>query len=172
MSRPVVFGCDVSTEKIAVVSLTKSLGIEAVELFSSKTGPRGGRRKDLLSLVDAFKSYLVSNADAKSLIVIEGLPWVQNRNGIVSFGMVLGAMQYACHSIGIQSVIVDGKQWKKAIGLNGNATKTDIMNHVLVESDLLSAHRKALEEVGTQDILDAYCIAKYGMNLVEVRDDL
>lgn len=157
-----LFGCDVSTEKIAVVAFGPE-GMLAEEVKSSVVGPRGGKRKDLLSLVDSFYSLLIVHSSQDATVLIEGLPWVQNRNGIVSFGQVIGALRYACHILGIKSEVVDGKVWKSGLGMKANASKEEITNWLLVDYDLPPQHRAMLEGVGTQDIIDAYCIARYGM---------
>ena len=151
------FGCDVSTEKIAIVGIDKDGDFVAREVSSNTRGPRGGKRKDILSLVDEFCREIEALSSRDSIIGIEGLPWVKNRQGIVSFGMVLGAMRYGLHLIGRQSMLVEGSKWKKGIGLAGNANKDAISAWVRVNCPDI----KALEEIASQDIMDAYAIARH-----------
>ncbi len=82
-------------------------------------------------------------------VVIEGLPYVQSRDGIVGLAKVLGMVEGLARHFGYEVEIVPGHAWKNALGLSGRASKEVIAAFALGEGF----------EGGSQDLADAFCIA-------------
>ncbi len=96
-------------------------------------------------------------------VYIEGLPWIKNRAGFASIAKVLGAVELLVHQVmGIEATILKGADWKRELGLSGNANKSTIAQWV---------REYRGNEFETQDLNDAFCVALAGYSLSVHGDD-
>jgi hypothetical protein len=100
------------------------------------------------ALVLAFNEYVTGKQ--LTHVYVEGLPFVKSRKGIVGLASILGAVQAICALNDVTCTVVPGYRWKRA--LSTGTTKERV-------SDWVSSQGVELE---TQDLRDAYAIARYG----------
>jgi len=94
------------------------------------------------------------------LIVIEDTPFVRNRAGFSGLAQILGGLRALTAQVAPQAEVrvLAGRNWKRALGLSGNANKAMIAAWVFAETG-------GLESLDTQDLVDAYAIARAGARL-------
>jgi len=154
-----ILGLDISTEKISYVLLSDTQINKYGEVFSPLRGPKGGVIKNPLAMLKSFESLLLELKP--QIVYIEGLAWIKNRSSFISIAKVLGGLEFVCFSNDVEFVVVEGRVWKSALLMRGNAQKEEIKEWVILEG-------KASEQIGkedpfeSQDLYDAYCIARYG----------
>jgi hypothetical protein len=78
-------------------------------------------------------------------------------SGTIKQAMVSGAVQVAVSEWGMQATLVYPSQWKKELGIGGNAKKEAIAAWLRANHPKL--HAMCVED---QDLMDASCIGLYG----------
>ncbi len=147
-----VLGIDLSTKATAFVWLADDGTVERT-LMVEVPGKLAADRFDRLA---SWSSTWIAASPDGDLVVIEGLPFVKSRAGFSALAQVLGMLRAACVRHERPYVVVPGSDWKKGLGLSGNANK-----------DAVCAWAEAEGFVNpSQDLTDAYCIARYGLQLV------
>ena len=138
-------GLDCSTLAIHGTILDNEEQIVSIHKWGSKKKTFGERFPEIL--VD-FSKDLSKIKVTKSFI--EAAIFIQNPKTTIAIAHVVGAVWFALIKEGIDTVIVDNRQWKKNILDKGNASKIDIKKF-------------AIEKWGDifpeQDYADAACIA-------------
>ena len=81
---------------------------------------------------------------------MEAAIFIQNRKTTIAIAHVVGAVWLALLNVGIPSILIDNRRWKKVILGKGNASKIDIKNYAIA---------KWGDRFPEQDYADAACIA-------------
>jgi Holliday junction resolvasome RuvABC endonuclease subunit len=146
-----VVGVDISTKKIAAVDLQDDGSYEGWEVKG-----RGRLAADRCLAADrfdqlssAFSEYLFDRRP--EVVYVEGLAFVKSRKAIVGLSEILGAVRALCSEFGARCEVTPGYQWKIGVGIQGKK-KEDVARWVSAQG----------VELGTQDLKDAYAIARYG----------
>ncbi len=149
-----VLGVDISTRKLAFVFVGDDESI-CWRYEGEAAGRLSADRFPTLVTHATFvlNTWYGSLTGAACRVVIEGLPYVRSRDGIVGLAKVLGMVEGLALHFGFKVEVVDGHVWKHALGLSGNANKEAIAAFALSEGF----------EGESQDLLDAYCIGLAGV---------
>lgn len=141
-------GVDLSSRKLSVAILSRDpLRPEVLQEFEAPGDLAAAR---FVPLVQWFRGMLNQHGPRLEVVYVEGLPFVKNRDSFISLACVLGAVRAVCALKGVRCVVVDGRDWKKALG--SGSTKAHIA--------AWAAGRGRTFE--TQDLCDAWAIAQYG----------
>lgn len=153
---PGALGVDLDTRQVSVVALDCT-----GEIYRTRVIAEEGRTADLRfdGLVAGFEELLREPEMRTVHVWLEGTPFVKNRKGFASLAQVLGALRAACVGAGLEHTVLDGPDWKRALGLSGNANKDQITEWVLQQLP------QADKWLSTQDLRDAYAIARAGQAL-------
>jgi len=81
---------------------------------------------------------------------VEAAIFIQNPKTTIAIAHVVGAVWLALLNVGIPSILIDNRRWKKIIVGKGNASKIDIKNYAIA---------KWGDRFPEQDYADAACIA-------------
>ena len=81
---------------------------------------------------------------------VEAAIFIQNPKTTIAIAHVVGAVWLALLNVGIPSILIDNRRWKKVILGKGNASKIDIKNYAIA---------KWGDRFPEQDYADAACIA-------------
>lgn len=154
-----VLGVDLDTKKISMAVVTAEDETHP-PIYITASGGKGKLAHDrfvplIREAAAVLDGMLMPPID---LVAIEGLPFVKNRRGFESLAKVLGAFEFICAQRGLRTMIVKGSDWKKSMGLSGNANKAAIMRHVVAlidDEDFLPP---------TQDHADALCVGIWGIS--------
>jgi len=153
----VIYGFDLSSRKIAVVTFDGD-----VDVFTAEVKKQQSRAQELLQLSQALDEYLGGRVPGYCYIEAP----VVGRGGArptVLQSQVDGLIQVAALRSGqLGCYSVNNKTWKKAIVGNGNASKEQ-------SAAWLAATHPVLSDLvdGDQDLVDAACVAIYGARVVE-----
>ena len=138
-------GLDCSTLAIHGTILDNEEQIVSIHKWGSKKKTFSERFPEIL--VD-FSKDLSKIKVTKSFI--EAAIFIQNPKTTIAIAHVVGAVWFALIKEGIDTVIIDNRQWKKNILDKGNASKIDIKNFAIDKwGDIFPE----------QDYADAACIA-------------
>ena len=138
-------GLDCSTLAIHGTILDNEEQIVSIHKWGSKKKTFDERFPEIL--VD-FSKDLSKIKVTKSFI--EAAIFIQNPKTTIAIAHVVGAVWFALIKEGIDTVIIDNRQWKKNILDKGNASKIDIKNFAIDKwGDIFPE----------QDYADAACIA-------------
>ncbi len=163
-----VMGIDPSSRKIAAIGHTDDLG------WFSQTWSVPTKVKERCVVLHEF---VEPYAQFVSSLVVHGPVWVFVENPVVGRGgphativqaQVQGLIMGLSMDSGAQAVYpVNVQTWKKAIVGKGNASKPDV-------AAWLGAHRPALADMAgdDQDLVDAACIALYGIDVIQRGEQL
>ena len=151
-----VLGVDISTRKLAFV-LVGDDGVYAWQDEREVKGKLAGDRfAELVERADRVLSIWGRGAYGMApacRVVIEGIPFVKSRAGIIGLAKVLGMVEALALHYDYEVEVVNGHDWKKALGLSGNARK-----------DVIRAFAEGEGYVNeSQDLTDAYCVGLYGV---------
>ncbi len=159
-------GIDISTREITLVVLGHGTHV----LRATAKGKTFDDRFD--ELIADFRDSLdaVWNLEPSGCgtVAIEGVPFMKHVQGTMKLAQILGAVRTVCLTtaqVGFVEV-VPGYEWKKRIGLSGNANKAAIKEWVNADVDAAASD---LVDHWTQDVCDAYAIAR---SVEEVRSPL
>lgn len=152
-----VLGIDLDTHKLSLVTVSRA-GFP-VDRTTIHAGDRGTAATRFPVLLEAFDRWL--GLQVKPVVpYVEDVPFIKNRHGFAGLAQVLGAVRVVCQLRGYPPVVIAGSQWKKTVGLPGNAAKPKIATWVDERTSRLRA-----AELETQDLKDAYAIACAGLIL-------
>ena len=150
-NTPRVIGIDVSTTKLALVTLYNSR-FNVVELVS--TSHSWEERLDDLHL--QFEDFVGSCLKPGDKVFIEEIPYVQNQQVFAKLVHFMALCRFVLRSHGYSCTYVNNSTWKRSVGLMGRITKEDIRTKAV---ELFGEGRlKSL----SQDSVDALMVAKYG----------
>ncbi len=149
-----VLGVDISTRKIAFVFVGDDESV-CWRYEGKATGRLAADRFPQLVTHATFvlNTWYGQETKAACRVVIEGLPYVQSRDGIVGLAKVLGMVEGLALHFGFKTEVMDGHVWKRALGLSGNANKEAVAAFALSEGYAGES----------QDLIDAYCIGLVGV---------
>lgn len=155
----VVLGVDLDTAKVSYALVETTRPEDAIS--SGVLTARGSSyRVRLPLLVRQFYDLLV--AEDPNVVVIEDLAFVRNRKSFSALAQTLGALYAAAVLVqGLPEsalelvVVAPGHEWKRGIGLSGNANKSAI-------AEFHGLNMLGLPSDALQDQIDAHCIALYG----------
>ena len=89
---------------------------------------------------------------------VEAAIFIQNPKTTIAIAHVVGAVWLALLNVGIPSILIDNRKWKKFILDKGNASKIDIKNFAV---------DKWGDQFPEQDYADAACIALWNKRRIE-----
>ncbi len=151
-----VLGVDISTRKLAFVFVGDDESV-CFQGEASASGRLAAHRFGALTQYAARTLSIWAGGDQVEKpvcrVIVEGLPYVQSRDGIVGLAKVLGMVEGQALHLGFEVEVMDGRDWKQALGLSGNANKEAIAAFALGEGFVGES----------QDLTDAYCIALSGV---------
>lgn len=159
-------GLDLDTHKVSAVAL-----FDTSEPYWAKTFEGKGKTADarfgqiVTGLADEFANMARLNVTVSS-VWVEDVPFVKNRQGFASLAQILGAVRAAAvmDLPDVPIVVVRGSDWKRLLGLSGNANKDAITAWVDREADALPEGPWLRQHLVTQDLRDAYAIARASLH--------
>ena len=139
-------GLDCSTFAIHGVLLDKSENLVSMYKWGSKQKKFEERFPEILL---GFSKDL-SKIKVIEFTAIEAAIFIQNPKTTISIAHVVGATWLVLLNVGIPSILIDNRQWKKVILKKGNASKSEIKQFAVDKwGDIFPE----------QDYADAACIA-------------
>ncbi len=150
-----VVGIDPSSKSAAYVSEEFMAKIQ----FAETSGPEAccKARRETVLILDAVKK----DFDKKYLPVVYLEAPIVGIGGVKTTlvqAYVSGAIQAACFDVGFDVVLISNTKWKKKIVGSGKATKDEIKSFVKKH------HKNVYKSIqDDQDMIDAFCIWKYGV---------
>ena len=148
---------DISTKKLSWVKLNAVGRMTDANEIESKQKTLDGRLRDFIWHLPGV---IIQKQDH---VFIEDLPYVKNRRGAISLGQALGALKAYCFIMQAHVTVVRGSDWKKQIGLSGNANKAAIAEYfVSGKVDYMMDDWLRDRVMGSQDLMDATGVAIYG----------
>ena len=139
-------GLDCSTFAIHGAVVDTSEQLVALHKWSSKSKKFEGRFPEILL---GFSKDL-SKIEVGEFSAVEAAIFIQNPKTTIAIAHVIGAVWLALLNVGIPSILIDNRRWKKFILGKGNASKIDIKNYAIA---------KWGDRFPEQDYADAACIA-------------
>jgi len=139
-------GLDCSTFAIHGVIVDTSEQLVTLHKWSSKQKKFEVRFPEILL---GFSEDL-SKIKVVEVAAIEAAIFIQNPKTTIAIAHVVGAVWLALLNVGISSILIDNRRWKKFILGKGNASKIDIKNFAVA---------KWGDRFPEQDYADAACIA-------------
>ena len=150
-NTPRVIGIDVSTSKLALVTLYNRR-FSVVELVS--TSHSWEERLDDLHL--QFEDFVGSCLKPGDKVFIEEIPFTQNRQVFGKLIHFLALCRIVLRSHDYSCIYVNNMTWKKGVGLKGRVVKEDIRKKAIE----LFGHNRIKDL--TQDSVDALMVGVYG----------
>jgi hypothetical protein len=149
-----VLGVDISTHKLSFILV----GADESVCWRYEGEAAGRLSADRFPMLVTHAAFALNTwyghpTGAACRVVIEGLPYVRSRDGIVGLGKVLGMVEGLARHFGYEVEVVDGHDWKRALGLSGIANKETVAKF---------AGREGFGG-NSQDLVDAFCIALAGV---------
>ena len=162
-----VFGIDLGIRKVAVCVITHGMdgytcyGIPRLQLVEEK------REAELYKLA-SYVSALVQTFDPDHVFIEKPIIG-NNRKYSMQISETCGGIlaMMGPYSLGVKTVMVDNKTWKRELILNGNASKDDVRNYI---TEVHPAYAAFCGD--DQDAYDACCVALYGVTILERAQDL
>lgn len=148
-----ILGIDLDTHKVSAVTLTSD-GQTIIwhGVAEGKSGKLAADRFASLAL-EIFELIEISLPD---YVYVEGLPFVKSRGSIVDLACILGTVRAVCALHGVPCLVIPGPTWKKTLGMG--RTKLEIAEAVQTRYGV---------SLPTQDLVDAYCVAKAGILITD-----
>ena len=154
MDKDIIAGIDVSTKKIAVVTLYSDNPVPVIwEAIS--TEPLVAER--FSDLIEQFYLYMIGHN--ANIAVVETIPFVQNARTALALANIEGAVRAVCSLLGIPCEQINNSVWKKTLGIG--RTKEAVAAYV---------EAKGGYNIVSQDAKDAYCIVLAWKTLKENND--
>ena len=100
----------------------------------------------------------LSKIKVVEVAAIEAAIFIQNPKTTIAIAHVVGAAWSVLLNVGIPSILIDNRRWKKLILGKGNASKTDIKNFAVA---------KWGDRFPEQDYADAACIALWNKRRID-----
>ena len=150
-----ILGIDCSSKAVNCVLIDKSKAWKYS--FCLKSDARDMDLR-LIELFGDFNKLIMNLSDIK-FAVIENAIYLQNVKATIGIAQVISAVKVALSTKGIKFIGVDNKSWKKAVLGDGNASKDKIMDFALA--------LWGKENITSQDVADASCIALWGVMRLE-----
>lgn len=144
-----ILGVDTSSFNIGAVMFEG----EKFKFSSYTVSKNKDNQSRIFDLYDAFEKLIKDNMPDK--VFIEESIYVNNFVTSRILSEVIGNCKSICRKYNIPFETVQNKRWKKEIVGNGNVNKDGIRDFVERKESKLSD--------SVQDVVDAYCIAKYGV---------
>ncbi len=149
-----VLGVDISTRKLSFVFV----GDDEEVAWQDEREVKGHLAGDRFPELVRYTSYVLNTwwgaeTGAACRVVIEGIPFVKSRAGIIGLAKVLGLVEGTALHFGYEVEVMDGRDWKRALGLSGNANKEAVAAFAFSEGFAGES----------QDLIDAYCIGLVGV---------
>ena len=139
-------GLDCSTFAIHAALVDSSENLYALHKWGSKQKKFEDRFPEILL---GFSEDL-SKIKVIEFAAIEAAIFIQNPKTTIAIAHVVGAAWLVLLNLGIPSILIDNRQWKKFVLGKGNASKTDIKRFAI---------DKWGDRFPEQDYADAACIA-------------
>ena len=139
-------GLDCSTFAIHGAIVDTSENLVSLHKWGSKQKNFEGRFPEILL---GFSEDL-SKIKVIEFSAVEAAIFIQNPKTTIAIAHVVGAVWLALLNVGIPSILIDNRRWKKFILGKGNASKIDIKNYAIA---------KWGDRFPEQDYADAACIA-------------
>ncbi len=141
-------GVDLSTHKIAFVR-------SGDDPYMCEVISKGKLAEDRFEELMRGAFQVIQDLSRSNTFVIEDVPFMMSRIGGPKLVQVLGGLRGMCLAAGVPHVVVAGRDWKRGLGLSGNAGKPVIREWVR-ENALL------YRDTWSQDLCDAFAIGAYG----------
>lgn len=147
-------GVDLSTKKIAFVQARTDTAAQYLCEVVAEGKLAADRFDDLM-----IGAGTVIHSLAPDPFIIEDVPYVKSRRGALALAQVLGGLRALCVVERVRYLVIPGRDWKRTLGLGGNANKDSIRAWVF------DAVPNDAAQVWSQDLCDAYAISVAGQKL-------